>query len=80
MTFDWKAVAVAVTFATPLVTSGTPAHAEINYPWCAFSSISMGTQTCSFASLDQCRAFVASTGFCQPNTRYSAPAEKQRRP
>jgi hypothetical protein len=79
MKFALKTVAIVCAFATaPLVTSGTETQAEVAYPWCAMSSISMGTQTCSFASLEQCRAYVGSTGFCQPNAR-AAPAEKPRR-
>jgi hypothetical protein len=79
MKFALKTVVVLCASATtPLVTSGTEARAEVAYPWCAMSSISMGTQTCSFASLEQCRAYVGSTGFCQPNAR-TAPAEKARR-
>jgi hypothetical protein len=76
MRFALRTLGAACALATAsFATCGTEARAEITYPWCAISSISMGTQTCSFANLDQCRAYVASTGFCHPNARYTAPAD-----
>lgn len=76
-----KILAAACVFAAAsLALSPTEARAETAYPWCAISSMSMGLQTCSFASLDQCRAFVTSMGFCQPDARYTAPVKKPRRP
>jgi hypothetical protein len=65
---------LGVAFALATAPLAPEARAEVEYPWCAISSDVMGSQTCSFARLDQCRAFVTSTGFCQPNARYIAPA------
>ncbi len=68
-------IGAAIALATAsLATMSTEGRAEIAYPWCAISSMSMGIQTCSFASLEQCKAYVTSTGFCQPNARSTAPA------
>jgi hypothetical protein len=79
MKVTFRMLGVAIALATPSLVSGsTDGRAEAAYPWCAISSMSMGTQTCSFASLDQCRAYVAPLGFCQPSARYTSPPDTAR--
>lgn len=75
MKVTFKALGVAIALATALLVAGsTEGRAEAAYRWCAISSMSMGTQTCSFASLDQCMAYVVPMGFCQRNALYTAPS------
>jgi hypothetical protein len=50
------AIAATACALAMLATASSGARAEADLTWCAMSSINMGTQTCSFASLDQCRA------------------------
>jgi hypothetical protein len=50
-------------------------RAGVEYPWCGFVSTQGGSQSCTFATIDQCRAYVAGAGFCQANPRASALAE-----
>ena len=69
-------IAIALAAAAQVIDT-TEARSEAEYPWCAISSMSMGTQTCSFATLDQCRAYVAPMGFCQPNARYAGHQPKR---
>jgi len=37
--------------------------------WCAYSSGAAGIVQCSYATIEQCRAYVGQTGFCQANPR-----------
>jgi Protein of unknown function (DUF3551) len=51
----------------------TPAHAGIEYPWCAQYSggSSGGDKNCGFTTIEQCRATVSGIGgFCVPNLFY----------
>ena len=49
-----------------------PARAEIEYPWCGYVTVFQGQlQSCSFSNIEQCRAFVTTMGYCQPNPRAS---------
>ena len=53
--------------------ASSPGGAEVEYPWCAITSLSRGTPICDYATLDQCKAFIGGgAGFCQPNARASA--------
>lgn len=75
------AVALAAAALAPLAT--TPAHADIGYPYCGYDRYGWGG--CSFATLEQCRAFIAgSTGRCERNPRtangaYTDPPVRTRR-
>ncbi|MDQ8729926.1 DUF3551 domain-containing protein [Bradyrhizobium sp. LHD-71] len=62
-------VAVAATMLT-----ATPGRAEVEYPWCAITSIGQsGMPACLYSTLEQCRAFIGGqAGFCQPNARLVA--------
>jgi hypothetical protein len=55
------------------VTSLAPAQgrAEIDYPWCAMTSTGQsGKPSCVYATLEQCRAFLAGqSGSCVRNAR-----------
>src|SRR5690242_3815144 len=47
-----------------------PAHAEIEYPWCGYMSVFQGQQqSCSFNTLEQCRAWLGGNGYCDTNPR-----------
>ena len=63
--------------ATALATS--PARAQ-EYQWCANASQFGGAPLCSFATLEQCQAFLSGqAGFCQQNARAASPAPAGRR-
>ena len=62
------AVAIA---AAALALPATPARAETDYPWCGYDRYGWGG--CSFATLEQCRAFISgANGRCQSNPRYAS--------
>jgi len=65
--FFLAAAALAVAGLAPLATS-TTARAEIEYAWCGYMR-DVG-QTCSFATQDQCRAWVVNGGDCFNNPRF----------
>lgn len=63
-----SAAAFVAVAASSLASS--PVRAEVEYPWCAITSLSRGTPMCDFATIDQCRATIGGgAGFCQPNAR-----------
>ena len=69
-------VAIAAT-----VLASSPSRAEVEYPWCAITSTGQaGGPSCSYATLDQCKAFLSGqAGFCEPNPRATAQAQMPRR-
>jgi hypothetical protein len=72
-------VASAVALAAGLLTS-SPAPAAVEYPWCAITSLNLGTPACDYSTIDQCRAsIVGGGGFCQPNPRASVQVQMPRR-
>jgi hypothetical protein len=71
------AAAASVT-ATLAVSS--PVRAEVEYPWCGvIANLGGGDPSCTFTTIDQCRAYVSVGGYCQPNPRASVPAVIPRR-
>jgi len=67
---------VLATFASGI---GTPAHAAIEYPWCAQYGRDDG-RNCGFSTYEQCMATVSGTGgFCERNSFYTGPAEQPAR-
>jgi hypothetical protein len=72
-----SATAFVAIAATALASS--PSRAEVEYPWCVITSTGQaGGPSCSYATLDQCNAFLAGqAGFCQPNPRATAQAQVQ---
>ena len=65
--------AAAITFAGFALPFAGPASAEIEYPYCAQGRDVGGG--CSYATIDQCRAFASGTGaYCYENPRYTANA------
>jgi Protein of unknown function (DUF3551) len=60
------------------MTTAAPVRA-VEYAWCGITSTPGGSESCTFATIDQCRAYVAGAGFCQPNPRASALAEMPKR-
>lgn len=74
------AIAIVAAIVTTTV-APTPARAEIEYPWCAITSIGQsGMPACLYSTREQCVAFIGGqAGFCQPNARYVAPAAPARR-
>lgn len=71
-------IAVAA-FAAATTGTTTPARAASEFAWCAFESTNGGGQSCTYNTVDQCRAYLAGRGFCQPNPRASAMAEMPKR-
>src|SRR5262245_54258389 len=62
--------AVAIAAAALVFPVATPAQAETTYPWCGYDRYGWGG--CSFATLEQCRAFISgANGRCQTNPRYA---------
>jgi hypothetical protein len=60
--------------------AASPARAEIEYPWCAITSLGGGGPQCSYSTREQCQAFLAGqAGFCQPNARAAAQTQAPRR-
>jgi hypothetical protein len=55
----------------------SPARAQVEYPWCAFSNLNGGSPSCSYSTVEQCQAFLAGQGYCQPNPRAAAPAPRR---
>jgi hypothetical protein len=72
--FIASAAFLAVTTAT-----SAPVRAETEYAWCAYGATQGGSQSCSFSTIEQCRAYVAGSGYCQSNPRASALAEMPKR-
>jgi hypothetical protein len=69
------AVSVTLTLAT-----SAPVRAEVEYPWCGMiPSVGGNYQSCTFATIEQCRVYVSAGGYCQPNPRASAGAVTPRR-
>jgi len=63
------ALIAAAGLATAII-GAAPSRADIEYPYCAIAGISTGPD-CSYATLDQCRAFVSGVGTaCTPNPRF----------
>jgi hypothetical protein len=77
-TFSFLLLTAAAAFAAA-VTTTAPTRADTEFGWCAFTSINGGAQSCTFNTVDQCRAYVASAGFCERNPRASAMAEMPHR-
>jgi hypothetical protein len=74
---SFSAAASIAMAATALATS--PARAQ-EYPWCANASQFGGAPLCSFATLEQCQAFLSGqAGFCQQNARAAAQTPAPRR-
>jgi len=60
--------------------AGSPARAQVEYAWCAITSLNLGTPVCDYVTLEQCRAsIVGGGGFCQPNARAASQAQMPRR-
>lgn len=77
-TFSFLLVAAAAAFTATMMTTA-PARADVEFAWCGFLSISGGAQSCTFNTIDQCRAYVAGSGFCERNPRASAMAQMPKR-
>jgi len=61
----------AATLALAAITSAHSAWADIEYPYCA-KTRGGGADGCTYATIEQCRAFVSGTGgFCYDNPRYT---------
>ena len=72
-----SAAALGLILALP-----TPAHAEVQYPWCAQYSgrDGDGGTNCGFTTLAQCRATVSGIGgWCYENPAYPAPRQQPRK-
>lgn len=70
-------------FLAAIAATTAPTRAETEYAWCAFGATQGGSQSCSFSTVEQCRAYVAGAGYCEANPRASAfaamPGRMQRR-
>jgi len=70
----YRAITAAGTLSMGLLFAALaqPARADIEYPWCGYITIFQGQQqSCSFNTLEQCRAFVSPSGYCDTNPRGS---------
>jgi hypothetical protein len=76
--FSLSSVALVAMVATTFAIS--PARAQVEYPWCAMSCAAGGGPMCSYTTLEQCRASLLASGYCEPNPRANAsPATFKRR-
>ena len=71
------------TFATlslgSIFVAATPASAEVEYPWCLMPN-RFTPQSCTFTTLEQCRATQAgNVGFCDRNPRSVAATQTPKR-
>ena len=73
--FILGAAALALAGLAPLATS-TQAQAAVEFAWCGYAR-DIG-QTCSFATQDQCRAWLPGAGDCYTNPRF-VPNEQARK-
>jgi hypothetical protein len=77
---------IAGTFAAAtlaaVIAAPSPAHAGVEYPWCAgYSERSVGATNCGFVTLAQCRATVSGVGGgCYENPAYVPAEPRQKRP
>jgi hypothetical protein len=75
---SWIFAATASVAATLAMSS--PVRAQVEYPWCGvIATQGGGGQSCTFATIDQCRAYVSGGGYCERNPRASALAQMPRR-
>ena len=60
--------------------STTPARAEIDYPFCKTGGgdVGIGSGSCKFTSLEQCRESSAGFGMCYANSAYVPPTGQRR--
>jgi len=66
---------IAVATLGALLAAAVPDGASAqDYPWCADMGKDIGATSCSFTTLEQCRATVSGVGgFCMQNPSYRAP-------
>jgi len=70
MTYRTIIAAGASSIGLLLAVLPQPVRAEVEYPWCGYMNMFQGQQqSCSFNTLEQCRAFVTSNGYCDTNPR-----------
>ena len=70
----YRAITAAAALSAGLLFAALPqpARADIEYPWCGYINVFQGQQqSCSFNTLEQCRAFVSPSGYCDTNPRGS---------
>ena len=72
MTYRAITAAAALSIGLLSVALPQPARADVEYPWCGYFPMFQGfQQSCSFNTLEQCRAFVSPSGYCDTNPRGS---------
>lgn len=65
--------------STIAVLAAPPASAGIEYPWCVMQG-EYTPQSCSFMTVEQCRASLAGASYCDRNPRATVlPPVKRRR-
>ena len=70
MTHRTIITAGAATIGVLLAFLPEPVRADIEYPWCGYMNMFQGQQqSCTFSTLEQCRAFVTTNGYCDANPR-----------
>ena len=68
----YRAITGAAALAVGLLSAALPrpARADYDYPWCGYVSMFQGQeQNCTFNTLEQCRAYVSTMGYCDTNPR-----------
>ena len=70
---------ILTALAAPALLAPSPAHANIEYPWCAvYGGMSGGGTNCGFSTIEQCRLTVSGIGgFCEPNQFYNSRAQAE---
>jgi hypothetical protein len=75
-----KTFLLSLSTAAAFAMAATALARAQEYPWCASASQFGGVPVCSFATLEQCQAFLqGQAGFCQQNARATPPAPAARR-
>jgi hypothetical protein len=65
-------VSLSVAF-TALLALPVSANAQSDYPWCAHLSTGQGFTQCTYATVQQCKAFLGNqNGTCELNPRFAA--------
>ena len=79
-TFLLSVSATALVAIGAMAFNASPARAEVEYAWCAVTSLGGGSPYCSYSTHEQCMAsIVGGGGYCQQNPRASTPATAARR-
>jgi hypothetical protein len=74
-----RGMGLALLGAAAVLATAAPASAEVEYPWCVMQG-EYTPQSCSFITVEQCRASLNGASYCERNPRATVtPLRKPRR-